>query len=84
MSSRRYEFRVAGLLSDRTRGAFHDMAVRDAPAETIISGDVVDESHLHGVLALIQTLGLRVVSVNEVPRGAADDPAPGDGRTTGP
>jgi hypothetical protein len=60
------------------------MAVRDAPAETIISGDVVDESHLHGVLALIQTLGLRVVSVNEVPRGAADDPASGDGRTTGP
>lgn len=55
------------------------MAVRDAPAETIISGDVVDESHLHGVLALIQTLGLRVVSVNEVPR--AEDPAPDDDRS---
>jgi hypothetical protein len=38
MPSRRYEFRVAGLLSESTRGAFPDMAVRDAPAETIISG----------------------------------------------
>ena len=36
----------------------------------------MDESHLHGVLALIQTLGLRVVSVNEVPR--AEDPASDD------
>jgi hypothetical protein len=66
VASRRYEFRVAGLLSERTRDAFPDMTVVDAPAETIILGEVVDESHLHGVLALIQDLGLRVVSVNEV------------------
>ena len=66
MTSRRYEFRVAGLVSERTRDAFPDMTVSDAPAETIILGEVVDESHLHGVLALIQDLGLRVVSINEV------------------
>ena len=66
MTSRRYEFRVAGLVSERTRDAFPDMTVVDAPAETIILGEVVDESHLHGVLALIQDLGLRVVSINEV------------------
>ncbi len=67
MPARRYEFRVAGRLSERVQGAFADMAVKDAPPETIISGDVVDDSHLHGVLALIQNLGLHVVSVNEVP-----------------
>ena len=66
MPSRRYEFRVAGLVSERTRGAFPDMTVVDAPPETIILGTVVDDSQLHGVLALIQDLGLRVVSVNEV------------------
>ncbi|WP_456931415.1 hypothetical protein [Geodermatophilus sp. SYSU D00079] len=38
----------------------------DAPSETIIYGEVVDEAHLHGVLALIQDLGLHVVSVHEV------------------
>jgi hypothetical protein len=73
MTARRYEFRVAGRLSERAQGAFTDMAVNDAPPETIISGDVVDDSHLHGVLALIQNLGLHVVSVNEVP------PAPQSG-----
>lgn len=66
MTSRRYEFRVAGLLSERTRGAFPEMTVVDAPPETIILGEVIDESHLHGLLALIQDLGLRVVSVNQV------------------
>ena len=66
MTSYHYEFRVAGLVSERTRSAFPDMTVVDAPTETIIFGEVVDESHLHGVLALIQDLGLRVVSVNQV------------------
>lgn len=65
--SSRYEFRVAGRLSDRTRCAFDDMVVRDAPPETIVYGEVLDESHLHGVLALIRDLGLHVVSVHEVP-----------------
>jgi hypothetical protein len=64
----RYEFRVAGWVSDRTRGAFPDMVVAEAAPETIICGEVVDEAHLHGVLALIQDLGLHVVSLHEVPR----------------
>ena len=67
MPVRHYEFRVAGLLSQRSRDAFPEMTVVDAPPETIIRGEVVDESHLHGVLAMIQNLGLRVVSLHEVP-----------------
>lgn len=67
MSRRRYEFRVSGRLSENTRGAFEDMTVREIPPETLIFGEVVDESHLHGVLALIQSLGLEVVSVHQVP-----------------
>ena len=48
----------------------------DAPPETIIRGEVLDESHLHGVLAMIRTLGLHVVSVQEVPEvpGVPDPP----------
>ncbi|MGY1696616.1 hypothetical protein ACI780_17085 [Geodermatophilus sp. SYSU D00814] len=38
-----------------------------APPETIIHGDIVDEAQLHGVLARMQDLGLRVVSLHEVP-----------------
>jgi hypothetical protein len=90
MPARRYEFRVAGRLSERVQGAFVDMAVHDAPAETVISGEVVDDAHLHGVLAQIQNLGLHVVSVLQVPSSpepsarrtepstAPPDPAPND------
>jgi hypothetical protein len=72
--SRRYEFRVAGLVSEGTRWAFPEMTVVDAPPETIIYGEVADESHLHGVLALIQDLGLHVVSVNQVRDDTPDRP----------
>jgi hypothetical protein len=82
MPARRYEFRVAGRLSERAQGAFADMAVNDAPPETIIAGDVIDDSHLHGVLALIQNLGLHVVSVNEV--SSAPPPDLHDRRTPQP
>jgi hypothetical protein len=66
VTTRLYEFRVAGRLSEHTRAAFPDMTVLDVAPETIIRGEVVDDSHLHGVLVLIQDLGLRVVSVNSV------------------
>ena len=36
--------------------------------ETVMHGEVVDEAHLHGILARLQLLGLRVVSMREVPR----------------
>ena len=90
MPAQRYEFRVAGRLSERAQGAFVDMSVHDAPAETVISGEVVDDAHLHGVLAQIQNLGLHVVSVLQVPSApesadrhtapptAAAGPAPSD------
>ncbi len=71
MPARRYEFRVAGRHSADARAAFADMAdlaVTDVPPETAICGDIVDESQLYGVLAQIQNLGLRLVSVNQVRR----------------
>jgi len=61
-----YQFRVAGHLSERARSAFPDMVLMDAPSETIIYGEVIDEAHLHGLLALIQDLGLHVVALHEV------------------
>jgi hypothetical protein len=66
VSTQRYEFRVTGRLSEGTVGAFDGMTVREVPPETVIYGPVVDESHLHGVLALIQSLGLHVVSMHQV------------------
>ncbi len=64
---RRFELRIEGSLSARTRGAFPGMVVVDPPPETIVAGEVRDDAHLHGVLVQIRALGLRLVSTREVP-----------------
>lgn len=65
-----YEFRVYGRLSDRARHAvddFSELQVVPAPPETIIYGAVSDEAHLHGILRLLDNLGLRLVSLHRIP-----------------
>ena len=66
VSERQYEFRVLGRLSEKTRQAFTDMEVTEVPAETIISTRLCDDGDIHRVLALIQSLGLNVISVERV------------------
>jgi hypothetical protein len=62
----RYEIRIAGRLSSRARGAFVDMDVHVAPPETVIADTVDDDVDLQKLLALIQSLGLSIVSVDQV------------------
>jgi hypothetical protein len=37
------------------------------PPQTIIDGEVLDESHLHGIIVQLQVLGITVVFVHPVP-----------------
>jgi len=66
VSERQYEFRVLGRLSEKTREAFTNMEVTEVPAETIISTSLADDGEIHAVLALIQSLGLNVISVERL------------------
>ena len=66
MPDRRYEVRVTGRLSQRARDAFTDMDVAEVTAETVISGLVHRDEQLHDLLAMVQSLGLHVVSVQQV------------------
>ena len=66
-----YEFRVDGALPESARDAFCDMRIEELPAQTLISGTVIDESHLHGVVAQMRALGLTVVSARPVPSKGA-------------
>jgi hypothetical protein len=67
MGTRRYEFRVDGRLSEEARAAFVDMRITEAPPQTVIDGEVLDESHLHGIIVQLQVLGITVVSVDPIP-----------------
>ena len=66
MPGRRYEVRVTGRLSQRARDAFASMDVDEVTAETVISGQVDQDEQLHELLAVVQSLGLHVVSVQQV------------------
>ena len=59
-----YEFRVDGRLTDRAREAFCDMRIEEVPKGAKLYGEVIDESHLMGILAQCRTLGLVLVSAN--------------------
>ena len=66
MADRRYEVRVTGRMSQRARDAFTGLDVDEVTAETVISGLVHEDDDLHELLATVQSLGLHVVSVQQV------------------
>jgi len=68
MTAMTYEFRVDGRLTDQVREAFCDMRIEEMPSGARLCGDVIDESHLLGIVAQCRTLGLVVVSAHRVPR----------------
>jgi hypothetical protein len=67
MTSKLYQFHMDGQAHERAREIFPDMQVEELPAGVIVRGLIMDESHLHGVLAQLQELGLKIVSVHPLP-----------------
>ena len=67
MSCTRYELRIKGRLSRDIREDFEEFELTEAPVETVMLGNVIDEAHLHGVLARLQALGLQVLSLRRLP-----------------
>jgi hypothetical protein len=67
MKSVCYEIRVRGLLGGTLRGAFPGLRTRADGTETVLSGPVVDQAALYGVLDQIEALGLELVEVRRRP-----------------
>jgi hypothetical protein len=71
---RRYEIRIEGHLNASWASWFEGLTFRhEASGETLLSGVLVDQTALHGVLMRIRDLGLPLVSVTRAER-ALDDP----------
>jgi hypothetical protein len=59
-----YEIRLRGHLDPRWASWFDDLAVtHDTDGTTVLSGYVVDQSALHGLLHKVRDIGLPLVSV---------------------
>jgi hypothetical protein len=58
-----YRIVVRGELSQRYAVAFEGMEMEVKSGQTILTGEIKDEPHLHGILDRIGALGLRLLSV---------------------
>ncbi len=61
---RTYEFRIAGHLDDRWSSWFADLEItcREDGSSTL-TGEVADQSQLHGILGRIRDIGATLVSL---------------------
>jgi hypothetical protein len=72
----RYDIRVQGHLANRWAGHLDGMTLtRDSDGTTLISGEVIDQAALHGLLNQVRDLGLSLLSVTRAAQ-AASTPAP--------
>ena len=70
-----YEVRLSGLLPDEALEDFDDFRVTTTGACTVLSGSVIDQSALLGLLARLRALGMEVVEFRRVP--STQDVEPG-------
>ena len=62
-----YEIRVEGHLSSSWSDWLEGMSIHhESNGETVLSGPIVDQAALHGVLMKIRDLGLPLVAVRRV------------------
>ena len=70
-----YEIRVLGHLDGRWAARFDGLALRLEPdGTTVLSGPIVDQAALHGLLQRVRDLGIPLLSVT---RPAVDPSTPG-------
>jgi hypothetical protein len=69
-----YEIRIKGHLDDRWAERFEGLAITlEGNGDTLLTGPVVDQAALHGLLKKVRDLGLSLVSVCPLEHGQAAD-----------
>ena len=59
----RYKIVVRGELSEHFAAGFEGMDLRPDRGRTVLVGEVVDQSHLHGLLDRVGDFGLELLQV---------------------
>jgi hypothetical protein len=70
-----YQIMIKGQLSPRWTDWFEGLTITlEENGETLLTGAIVDQAALHGVLKKVRDLGLPLLSVNSVEPGRQDAP----------
>jgi hypothetical protein len=68
-----YEIRLKGHLDDRWAKWFDGLTITlEENGDTLLTGPVIDQAALHGLLKKVRDLGLPLISVSPVEPGQAD------------
>lgn len=71
-----YQIRLEGHLGQQWTGWFGGLEITlEDNGDTLLTGPVVDQAALHGLLKKVRDLGLPLVSVNRKSAGASIEPA---------
>jgi hypothetical protein len=72
-----YQIRLTGQLGPRWADWFEGLAITLDGGDTLITGTVVDQAALHGLLKRVRDLGMPLVSVSPVEPGSPTTPGSG-------
>jgi hypothetical protein len=64
-----YRIVVRSELSERYAAAFEEMEMETKSGLTVLTGEIVDQPHLYGILDRLNGLGLELLSVQCLPEG---------------
>ena len=82
MSKRTFRIWVAGGLKDGfAKGLDPDLDQEIAEANTALSGELVDQAQLQGLLQRLSSLGVEVIRFETYPPAGGEHPSPGDNET---
>jgi len=68
-----YQIRLKGHLGSQWTNWFDDLTITlEEDGDTLLTGPVIDQAALHGLLKKVRDLGMPLVSVSPVETGQAD------------
>ena len=70
-----YRIVVRSELSERYAAAFEEMEMETNSGLTVLTGKLIDQPHLYGILERVSGRGLELLSVECLPEGTEDDAA---------
>jgi len=69
-----YQIRITGQLDARWADWFEGMTITLENGDTLLTGPVIDQAALHGLLKKIRDLGMPLISVSPVEPNAVSKP----------
>jgi hypothetical protein len=73
-----YEIRIKGHLDDKWADRFEGLSISlEDNGDTLLTGPVIDQAALHGLLKKVRDLGMPLVSVSPLEHGPSTTPGTG-------